>query len=81
MPYKPMSPQDFRRYLNFVDWRLEKGGVDWSVFDENGIYVCTIQISHGNTKQEVTAFSVRKIEKEFKLKGLKWPPSKKSKKN
>lgn len=81
MPYKPMVPRDFNHYLSVVGWKLKKGGFDWSVFDENDIYVCTIQISHGNTKQEVPAFSVRKVEKEFRRRGLKWPPDKKSKKS
>lgn len=76
-----MSPRDFKRYLSLVNWSLEKGGMDWSVFDDKGIYVCTIQISHGNTKQEVPAFSVRKVEKEFKKRDLIWPPVKKLKKN
>jgi len=43
--------------------------------------ICSIKISHGNTKQEVIAPCVHRTEKEFKQRGLKWPPSKKSKKN
>ena len=81
MPYKPMSPKDFKHYLKLAGWRLEKSSVDWSVFDENDEYVCTVIISHGNTKQEVVAHSVNKVEKIFKERGLKWPPQKKSKKS
>jgi hypothetical protein len=80
MPFKPMSPKDFRNYLSLVNWRLEKSGIDWSVFDEQGKFVCSIIISHGNNKQEVVAHSVHKVKKIFKEKGLKWPPSKNSKK-
>ena len=82
MTYKPMPPKLFLSYLKLVGWRLEKGSVDWKAYDEKSVFVCTIQISHGSkTKQEVTALSVRKIEKEFKERGLRWPPSKKLKKN
>ena len=76
-----MSPRDFKHYISIVGWRLEKGGIDWNLYDENDNLVCSIKISHGNTKQEVVAPSVYKTEKEFKKRGLKWPPSKKSKKN
>ena len=78
---KPMSPRDFKHYLSMVDWTLEKGSIDWKLYDENGVFLCAIKISHGNTKQEVVASSIRNVEKKFKERGLKWPPIKKSKKN
>lgn len=28
MSYKPMSPQLFKKYVEMVGWRLDKGGVD-----------------------------------------------------
>ena len=60
MPFKPMSPRDFKQYIDLVGWQLE-----------NGNFVCSIKISHGNTKQEVVAPSVHRTEKEFKKRGLK----------
>jgi hypothetical protein len=65
-----------------VGWYLEKGGIDWNLYNEHGDLVCSIQISHGErTKNEVTARSVKKAEKEFKERGWVWPPQKKLKKN
>jgi hypothetical protein len=82
MPYKPMPPKDFKKYIEMVNWKLEKGGIDWNLYSEDGEFLYTIQISHGSrTKSEVTAGSVRKVEKEFKERGWKWPPQKKLKKN
>jgi hypothetical protein len=82
MVFKPMSPKVFERYLTMVGWSLEKGGIDWNLLDENGSLVCSVQVGHGpRTKNEVTARSVKKIEKEFKERGWTWPPSKKLKKN
>ena len=82
MPFKPMPPKDFTKYIELVGWRLEKGGVDWNLYSEDGTFICTIQISHGSrTKSEVTARSVRKVETAFKERNWKWPPHKKSKKS
>lgn len=61
-----------------VGWKLEKGGKDWNLYNDEDQFVCSIIISHGkNTKEEVVAFSVNKVEKIFKLKGMIWPPKKK----
>jgi hypothetical protein len=80
MPYKPMSQQFFRKYIEMVGWSLEKGGIDWNLYDENKVFICSIKIAHGkNTKEEVVANSVHKTEKFFKEKGLSWPPKKKKK--
>ena len=77
---KTMPERDFRRYM--VGWSLVKGSMDWKLMDENGLFLCAIKISHGkHTKEEVVASSIRKVEHKFKERGLKWPPSKKSKKN
>jgi len=82
MPYKPMSPQVFKKYIEMVGWRLEKGGVDWNLYSDTGAFICTIQISHGSqTKTEVTARSVRKVENAFKERKWSWPPQKKLKKS
>lgn len=77
---KPIEEDKYRAYLKRVEWKLEKGGFDYSLCDEDGKYLCTIKISHGKQKKrEVTASSVRKTEKEFNERGWKWPPVKKSK--
>ena len=78
MAYKPMEERDYLEFLKIARWKLEKGGIDYSLFDENGIFVCTIKIIHGKgKKREVAAFSVNKTAKKFKEKGLIWPPRKK----
>ena len=80
MPYKPMSPQQFRKCIEMVGCSLEKGGIDWNLYDENDVLLCSIKIAHGkNTKEEVVAHSVHKTEKIFKEKGWSWPPKKKKK--
>jgi hypothetical protein len=81
MPYKPMSQKDFKKYIEMVGWQLEKGAIDWNLYNEKGDFVCSIIIAHGKkTKTEVTAFSVHKTKKSFEERGLKWPPNQKSKK-
>lgn len=79
MAFKPMAARDYRRLLTYVRWRLEKSGFDYNLLDDKGNYVCTIKITHGkNTKgNEIPAVYVRKTEKEFKDRGLIWPPKKK----
>lgn len=78
MAYKPIDESTYLRYLKDVKWRLEKGGIDYNLYDEKGIFVCSIKINHGQgKKREVIAFSVHKTEKKFKERGLKWPPKKK----
>ena len=82
MVFKPISQKDLEKYLKLVGWSLEKGSVDWNLYDDSKRFVCSVKISHGSrTKSEVTAFSVMKIKKEFKEVGLTWPPKKKSKKS
>jgi len=78
MVYKPLDEKTYRKYLKWASWDLVKGKIDYKLLDENGTYVCTIQISHSKRgKQEVIAHSVQKTEREFKFKGLSWPPKKK----
>ena len=79
MTYKPMDEREFRKLIKSIGWSLKKGGFDYNLLDEKGSYVCSIKITHGkNTKGgEVIAHCVKKTEKEFKERGLKWPPKKK----
>ena len=78
MPFKPIEERTYLEYLEIVGWRLVKGGIDYNLFDDKGIFMCSIKINHGKgKKREVIAFSVHKTEKKFKERGLKWPPKKK----
>lgn len=80
MVYKPLDRKTFLRYMKLVGWSLEKGGIDWNLYDENNFFLCSIKISHGkNTKEEVVANSVDKTKKIFKERGLLWPPQKQKK--
>lgn len=80
MVYKPLDEKIYLQYLKIAGWSLKKGSIDYKLYDENGNFVCAIKISHGKkTKQEVVARSVHRTEQEFKGRGLKWPPKKKSK--
>lgn len=78
MVYKPLDEHVYLKYLKVVNWSLKKGGIDYNLYDENGVFICTIKIAHGKgKKKEVIAHSVHKTEQKFKEKGLKWPPKKK----
>lgn len=77
---KPLEERKYLRYLKMVGWDLVKGGIDYSLCDTNGKYLCTIKILHSKgKKREVSASSIRKTEHEFKERGWTWPPEKKSK--
>lgn len=80
MSFKPMPVKKYLEYLKRANWRLEKGSIDWKLYNEKDNLICAIMISHGkNTNQEITAYCVNKTEKAFKQAGLSWPPKKKSK--
>jgi hypothetical protein len=74
---KPIPEQLFNRYLKILGFRLEKGGIDYNLY-ESSHFLCTIKIMHGKgKKREVSADSVRKTEKICEKMGLEWPPRKK----
>lgn len=78
MPYKPMSVKSYIQYIKSAGWKLVKGKIDWNLYNENDIFICTIKIAHGKkTKEEVIADSVNKTKKAFIERGLQWPPLKK----
>lgn len=78
MTYKPLEEKTYRQYLKIVGWSLVKGSIDYNLYDENDAFICSIKIAHGKrSKQEVVAYSIQRTEKEFKKRGLKWPPRKK----
>jgi hypothetical protein len=78
MVYKPMSVKMFKSYIKAVGWKLEKGSIDWNLYDGSEAFICSIKIAHGKyTKEEIIADSVNKTKKAFKNRGLTWPPVKK----
>lgn len=80
MPFKPMDEKSYRQHLKMVGWKLVKGSIDYKLYDDNDTFLCAIKIAHGKkSKQEVIAHSVLKTEREFKKRGLSWPPQKKLK--
>lgn len=79
---KPLEERKYTSYLKMVGWYLEKGGIDYSLRDENGNFLCTIKIIHAKgKKREISPSSVRRTELEFKERGWSWPPEKKLKNN
>lgn len=79
MVFKPLDRKTYLRYLDLAGWRLVKGSIDYKLYDDKDQFVCAIKISHGKqTKEEVVAMSVQKTAREFKERGLLWPPKKKS---
>lgn len=79
MPFKPIPRKDFEFYIRIAGWKLEKGKIDYNLYDNNNDFACSIKITHGkNTKSnEIPAISVKKTKSEFKKRGLVWPPKKK----
>lgn len=75
---KPIPEHVFYRHLKEIGWPMTKGHIDYNLYDEKGIWLCTVQIAHGGgRKREVTARSVHKVEKICKQRGIQWPPRKK----
>lgn len=79
MSYRPMPLRVYLRHIKIVGWTLEKGGIDYNLFNEKGGLVCSIKVSHGRntSSNEVVSVSVQKTERAFKLRGWTWPPKKK----
>lgn len=78
MTFKPLDQKIYKKYLKLVGWSLQKGSIDYKLYDDKNQLACSIKISHGkNTKEEVVAMSVQKTAREFKGRGLVWPPKKK----
>ncbi len=74
---KPIPEQLFNKYLKILGLRLEKGSIDYNLYEGN-LFLCAIKIMHGKgRKREVSPDSVRKTEKICEKMGLKWPPKKK----
>lgn len=70
MPYKPLEVKKYQQLLKKINWNL---------YDENDIFICSIKIAHGkNTKEEVVAASVKKTKKACEEREITWPPQKKN---
>lgn len=78
MPYKPMTKREFEKCIHAVGWTLEKGSIDWKLYDEEHKFVCTIKITHPGG--EVIAMHVNRVKKEFDSRGLLWNQKKSQKK-
>jgi hypothetical protein len=77
---KPLEERKYLAYIKIKGWKLEKGGMDYNLCDQDGNYILSIKIIHAKgKKREISASSIRKTEKEFKERGWPWPPEKKSK--
>ncbi len=75
---KPLEEALYRKYIRNLEWKLEKGGIDYNLYDHEDHFLCSIKIMHAKgKKREVSPSSVRKTEKLCQERGLKWPPSKK----
>ncbi len=56
MTYKPLDKKHFLRFIKELGWSLEKGGIDWNLYDENNEFLCSIKIAHGKkTKEDVNS--------------------------
>lgn len=75
---KPLSEQIYKKYLKLLGWHLKKGGIDYNLYNSEGLFLCSIKITRSKgIKREVSADSVRKTEKLCKKESLLWPPKKK----
>lgn len=73
-----MPVKVFQNYIKIAGWTLEKGKIDWNLYDKDDHFICSVKIAHGkHTKEEVIADSVNKVKKAFKERGVQWPPKKK----
>ncbi len=74
---KPIPEHLYLRYLRILGLRLEKGGIDYNLYQADHL-LCAIKIMHGKgKKREVSPAGVRKTEKICEELGLEWPPKKK----
>lgn len=75
---KPIEEDAYRKYLRILGWHLKKGGVDYTLYDQDEHLLCAVKINHGKgKKREVSPSSVRKTEKLCEERGFVWPPKKK----
>lgn len=70
MPFNPIKRRDFEKRIREFGWYLEKGSIDWKLYDENKKFICAIKITHpGN---ESIPMHINKVKKLCKERGLIW---------
>lgn len=78
MSFRPLDERTYRRYIEQVGWKLERGSIDYKLYDDTGRFLCAIKIAHGKRSEKgVVAYSVQKTKNEFKKRGWQWPPKEK----
>ncbi len=68
MSYKPVPLRIYLRYIKTVGWTLEKGSVDYNLYNENNGFICAIKVAHGrnSTSNEVVAQSIKRQKENLK---------------
>lgn len=75
---KPLPEHLFKQYLRMIGWDLEKGSIDYNLYNQKGHFLCAIKINHGKgKKREVSPRSVRKVQQLCDEREIVWPPRKK----
>jgi hypothetical protein len=70
MSFKPMKLRDYKKWIHTFGWKLEKGGMDWKLYNQRGeLMVRNIIIPHP-PGSEVASLSVKKTRKALELEGL-----------
>ena len=71
MVFKPLEKKVFLKYIKSANWSLEKGGIDWNLYDENNVFLCSIKIAHGrHAKEEIVAIKQKNFLKRRASYGL-----------
>jgi hypothetical protein len=69
-PFKPMKRKSYEAWIHQYGWSLQKGSIDWVLFDAEGkTQVLQIKENHPGPK-EITANSVKKTRKALQKAGL-----------
>ena len=65
MTFKPIPVKQFEKRLKRLGFSWKKGGIDWNVYDADGIFVCSVKINHPG-ENVVSATSVQKFDRKLK---------------
>lgn len=70
--------EENRKFIRRLGWHLQKGGIDYNLYDKDKKFLCSIKIIHAKgKKREVAPSSVCKTMKFCEERNKKWPPPKK----
>jgi len=64
-----MPTKKFAKWVKSLGWTIEKGGIDWHVYNELGNYVCTVILQHPG-EDVVKAKSVKNFQMHLRERGL-----------